>query len=109
LVITLSSAEFERLVGEALDSLPDQFVSLLDNVVIVVEDEPSADDLELSDDDELLGIFRVEPPLPDQVVIFRKPILRLSRTHRDAVREIRETVIHELGHYFGLADDEMIY
>jgi predicted Zn-dependent protease with MMP-like domain len=109
LVITLSSDEFERLVGEALDSLPDQFASLLDNVVIVVEDEPSAEDLDEADEDELLGIFRVEPPLPDQIAIFRKPILRVSRTHRDAVREIRETVIHELGHYFGLDDDEMVY
>lgn len=105
----ISRAEFERLVGEALDSLPEQFASLLNNVVVVIEEEPSDDDLDLVDDEELLGIFRVEPPLPDQIAIFRNPILRIARNRREAVREIRDTVIHELGHYFGLDDDEMIY
>lgn len=108
-MIELSSKEFERLVAEALDSLPEQFASLLNNVVVVVEEEPSADDLDLVGDEELLGIFRVEPPLPDQIAIFRNPILRIARNRREATREIRETVIHELGHYFGLDDDEMIY
>lgn len=107
--LDIPPSEFERLVSEALDSLPEQFLSLLDNVVVVIEDEPSAEDLDVVDDDELLGIFRVEPPLPDQIAIFRKPILRIARNKREAVREIRETVIHELGHYFGLDDDEMIY
>lgn len=108
-MIELSSKEFERLVAEALDSLPEQFAYLLNNVVVVVEEEPSADDLDLVGDEELLGIFRVEPPLPDQIAIFRNPILRIARNRREATREIRETVIHELGHYFGLDDDEMIY
>jgi predicted Zn-dependent protease with MMP-like domain len=105
----ISPNEFERLVEEALERLPARFARLLDNVVIVVEDEPSADDLDLTEEDELLGIHRVLPPLPDQIAIFRNPILRIARNRREAVREIRETVIHELGHYFGLEDDEMIY
>ncbi len=76
----------------------------------MIEDEPNDDDRDLAEDDhELLGIFRVEPPLPDQIAIFRNPILRIARNRRDAIREIRDTVIHELGHYFGLDDDEMIY
>ncbi len=105
----MTPAEFEAAVSEALDSLPEQFLSLLNNVVVVIEAEPSDDDREPVDDEELLGIFRVEPPLPDQIAIFRNPILRIARNRRDAIREIRETVIHELGHYFGLEDDEMIY
>jgi predicted Zn-dependent protease with MMP-like domain len=49
------------------------------------------------------------PLLPDQIAIFRGPILRVARSRRDVVREVRDTVIHELGHYFGLSDDEMVY
>ena len=116
--------EFERLVEEALATLPPQFADLLQNISIVVEEEPSDDDLSvLGEDrdeyDELLGIYRgvaltrrthdMLPMLPDQVAIFRGPINRISRTRREAVREIRDTVIHELGHYFGLHDDEMVF
>jgi predicted Zn-dependent protease with MMP-like domain len=113
--------EFERLVGEALDNLPDRFAEMLDNVAVVVEEEPSEEDLELLDDpdEELLGIYRglaltervfdMPPALPNQIAIFRQPIMRISRTRREAVQEIRDTVIHELGHYFGLSDDDMPY
>jgi predicted Zn-dependent protease with MMP-like domain len=90
----------------------------------VVEEEPSDDDLDALDDDagddaELLGIYRgvartrrthdMLPMLPDQIAIFRGPILRVARGRREAVDEIRETVIHELGHYFGLHDDDMVF
>jgi predicted Zn-dependent protease with MMP-like domain len=116
--------EFERLVEEALANLPPQFAELLENIVVVVEDEPSADDLAALGDDrdeysELLGIYRgvaltrrthdMLPMLPDQVAIFRGPINRISRTRSEAIRQIRETVIHELGHYFGLHDEDMVF
>ena len=113
--------EFERLVEEALESLPPNFANLLQNVAVVVEQEPSEDDLELLDDDanELLGIYRgvaltrrthdMLPMLPDQIAIFRGPIMRIARTRQHAVHEIRDTVIHELGHYFGLHDHDMAY
>lgn len=109
--MVISNREFEQLVEQSLDELPPRFADLLENVVVLIEAEPSAEDLELieEDDDELLGIFRNHPPLPDQVVIFRGPILRSARTRREAEREIRQTVIHELGHYFGLDDDGMAY
>jgi len=118
----VSPSEFERLVEEALESLPQRFASMLDNVAVVVEEEPSDDDLEvLADDDdgELLGIYRgvaltqrthdMLPMLPDQIAIFRGPIMRIARDRHHAVHEIRDTVIHELGHYFGLHDHEMPY
>ena len=113
--------EFERLVEEALASLPAQFADLLENIAVVVEEEPSDEDLELlhDDGDELLGIYRgialtrrthdMLPALPDQIAIFRGPINRVTRTRGQAVRQIRETVIHELGHYFGLHDEDMVF
>lgn len=119
----LSRDEFERVVSDAIDALPKRFADMVENVIITVEDEPTADDLEaLEDDDgededaELLGIYRGValterthdmPLLPDEIVIFRGPINRVSRSREEAVRDVRDTVIHELGHYFGLADDEM--
>ena len=113
--------EFDRLVEEALASLPAQFADLLENIAVVVEEEPSAEDLDLLEDDgdELLGIYRgialtrrthdMLPALPDQIAIFRGPINRVTRTRGQAVRQIRETVIHELGHYFGLHDEDMVF
>jgi len=107
----ISDRDFEQLVGQALDELPPRFAELLQNVVVLIEAEPTDDDLDLleDEDNELLGVFRTQPPLPDQVVIFRGPILRSSRTRREIEREIRDTVIHELGHYFGLDDEGMAY
>jgi predicted Zn-dependent protease with MMP-like domain len=107
----ISKDEFTTLVGQALDELPPRFAELLHNVAVVVEQEPSAEDLDFLEDShhELLGIFRKNPPLPDQVVIFRGPILRMARNRHEAVREVRDTVIHELGHYFGLDDEGMAY
>lgn len=118
----LTQSEFERVVDDALASLPKRFTDLIKNVVIAVEDEPSDEDLafdaEESDDDvEILGIYRGValtdrglddvPLLPDEIAVFRGPINRVARSREEAVREVRETLVHELGHYFGLEDDEM--
>ncbi|MDP9361433.1 MAG: metallopeptidase family protein [Acidobacteriota bacterium] len=118
--MSLDSAEFEGLVEEALDSLPERFADLLDNIVVVVEEEPDPADLDVMEDPdgELLGIYRGTPMtrrtfdairLPDQIAIFRGPILRVARDAREAKRQIRETVIHELGHHFGLGDEDMVF
>ncbi len=122
--LRISKAEFERLVEEAVADIPERFALALQNIAIVVEEEPSDEDLDLLDDpdefeedDELLGIYRGLPlpersfggvaELPDQIAIFRGPILRISETREEAIDEIRDTVIHEIGHYFGLDDEEM--
>jgi predicted Zn-dependent protease with MMP-like domain len=115
-----SRTEFEDIVQEALDDLPEQFASLLENVAVVVEEEPTDDDLDILEEDahELLGIYRGVPMtrrthdmflMPDQIAIFRGPILRVTRNRRDALTQIRQTVIHELGHYFGLGDEDMVF
>ena len=117
----LDPDQFERAVEEALEGLPPQFASLLENVAIVIEEEPSASDLQelVAEGSELLGIFRGVPRthrawgsipiLPTQIAIFRRPILRVTRSRAEAVLQIRDTVIHELGHYFGLSDEAMPY
>lgn len=114
--------EFERLVESAIEGVPGEFRELLHNIAIVIEEEPSPEDYDLGELDpnsELLGIFRgialtvrsweQLPALPNQIAIFRGPILRVSRSREEAVHEIRETVVHELGHFFGLSDHEMPY
>lgn len=117
----VSREEFETYVEKALAELPPQFAELLENIVVVVEDEPEPellDEMGFEDGDELLGLYRGVPQteretgffsLPDQVSIFRGPLLRICRDRRELVREVRDTVVHELGHYFGLSDDEMPY
>jgi predicted Zn-dependent protease with MMP-like domain len=116
---------FEELVAQALDGLPEEFAELLENVAVVVEEEPTDDDLrevEIDPDDpdrdELFGIYQGVPlgergsyysQLPDRVAIFRGPILRCCESRREILREVRETVVHELGHHFGLDEDDMPY
>jgi len=115
----IASEEFEALVAKALDALPPEFACLLDNIAVVVEDQASPDDLaevDLEHPDELLGLYRgvplteresFFPPLPDQVVLYRQSIVAICQTRRGVIREIRDTLVHELGHHFGLSDEDM--
>jgi len=121
--VRVSREEFEALVEQALEQLPEEFRSALDNVAVMVAEEPSAEDLdevgidpEDPEADELLGLYQGVPlterdsfygALPDRVLVFRGPILRSCDSRRQVLREIRETVQHELGHYFGLEEDEL--
>lgn len=117
----ISPREFEALVEEALAAVPESFRRYLTNVVVVVEEEPSDEDYDETDtpdEEELFGIFRGAPfferdrlvtDLPGQIAIFRGPILRSCETRGEAIREIRDTVVHELGHLLGLEDGEMPY
>lgn len=119
----LSRREFEHLVARALDTLPRQYQELLKNIAVVVEEEPSDEvlhELELDSPDDLLGLytgtaigkesfFDAGMQLPAQVVIYRGPILRLCESREEVVDEVRDTVVHEIGHHFGLEDEEMPY
>jgi predicted Zn-dependent protease with MMP-like domain len=92
--------EFEDSVRRALDSLPPHIADRLENVAVVVEDEDP-------DDADLLGLFREELYLPATIVIFRKPLEKAFPDRAELEREIRITVLHELGHYFGLEEGEI--
>lgn len=115
--------EFEDLVARALDGLPEEFAALLDNVVVMVEDEPGPDVLESfgldeGSEDEIFGLYQgvsqaerdtFYTALPDRVLIYRGPLLRACSNRRELLREVRDTVVHELGHHFGLDEDDMPY
>ena len=121
--LTIPEAEFQALVHEALDGLPDEYAKLIANVAVVVEEEPSPEvlaDLEMDEDEDLLGLYQGLPidkesffqaggQLPAKISIYRGPILRLCRTKKEVVQEVRDTVVHEIGHHFGFDDDEMPY
>jgi len=116
--MTLSA--FEELVAEALELLPEEFGRALDNVAVVVEDEPDAEVLTDAgmdpDQDDLFGLYEGIPlterdslysALPDRIIIYRLPILRACRSRRRVIREVRDTVVHELGHHFGMEEEDM--
>ena len=105
---------FEQLVAEALDSLPEEIVRLMDNVEVVVEDEPDGEQLQaLAPGHTLLGLYQGVPltrrgvyanALPDKISIFRGPIIRFARTPDRIRAQVRRTVLHEIGHHFGIGE-----
>jgi len=110
----MEKAKFERLVEEALAKLPGRYRELLENVVILVEDypkeqQPDEEDLLMG---EFVGVPRTEksvfePSPPDQVFLYQKNIEAVCETEEEIREEVRLTVLHELGHYFGLDEDEL--
>lgn len=112
---------FQILVDEAVASLPDRFREAMTNIAIVVEDDPSPDQLaevEVEPPDTIYGLYEgiplTERPwahgnvLPDKITLFRNPILEDSLDDDDVVVGIGETLIHEVGHYFGLSEEEIM-
>jgi predicted Zn-dependent protease with MMP-like domain len=111
---------FLALVREALADIPAQFRDALDNIAIVVEDEPTLEQLhevELEPPETLLGLYEGTPlperawahgnALPDKVTLFQGPIEDASDDEDDVIVAIGETLIHEIGHYFGLSEEEI--
>ncbi len=104
----MSRERFEELVGEALDEVPEALLRLMDNVVILVEDEPPAGEA------ELLGLYEGHAltergwdyagVLPDRIFIYRNPTLRCCDSEEDVVEEVAVTVVHEIAHHFGIDD-----
>ncbi len=110
----LRQARFARLVARALDELPAEFRERMRNIEIVVEDEPSPE--QLRGDGELLGLYEgvpltdrgaMEPYLPDRISIFRGPIERISASPRRQAAIVRDTVVHEIAHHFGISDKRL--
>ena len=113
---------FERIVAEALGTLPEPFRERVSNVAVVVEEWPGDEaGAEGAGDDAsesaVLGLYQGVPygerqtdynlAVPDRITIYRQPILAASRSEAEAREEIRLTVLHEIGHYFGLGDDDL--
>jgi len=116
----MTADQFRRLVSEAIDTVPREFRKHLDNIAIVVEDEPSdelLDEMEIEPPDTLFGLYQGIPlperqwahgnALPDRITLFQGPIEDYCETDEDVVTEIGETLIHEVGHYFGMSEEEL--
>ena len=107
----LERARFARLVRRALMDLPAEFGQRMRNVEIVVDDEPEPG--RVDEGQELLGLYEGvplteraygEPYLPDRISIYRGPIQRMSTSPRRQARIVRDTVMHEIAHHFGISD-----
>ena len=116
----MKRAEFLALVNDAMAMIPDRFRDAMKNIAIVVEDEPSARalaDVGLEPPDTLLGLYEGTPlterqwahgnVLPDKITLFQLPIEDASSDNEDVMIAIAETLIHEVGHYFGLSEEEI--
>jgi predicted Zn-dependent protease with MMP-like domain len=109
--VDLDDDDFDDLVAEALDRIPPPLAALMDNVVVLVEDEPPPEE------EGVLGLY-VGTPLterdstytfqpPDQVFVYRGPLLRMCTDAEELAEEIEITVVHEVAHHFGIDDDQL--
>ena len=116
----MTRARFEQLVAEAIRTIPSRFRDELKNIAVMVEDDPPEellDEMEIDPPDTLFGLYQGTPlterswdygnALPDRIVLYQGPIEDASDTEDDVVVTIGETLIHEVGHYFGLSEDEL--
>lgn len=118
----MDDRRFERLVGEGIDAIPERFLKRLENVAVVTADDPTPEQLKqngIPEGDTLLGLYEGIPQtergegygglvLPDKITIFKHPVLAEAGENEDEIRRVvRETVWHEIAHYFGYDDEEI--
>lgn len=116
----VSRSRFEQLVEQALEELTPPIAEALNEVRIEVRDRPTRKQLKsvgLEEDDLLLGLYSGQPitersvlhsgVLPDVIYIFQEDVEQVSDSEADLIREVRTTVLHELGHHFGLDEDDL--
>jgi predicted Zn-dependent protease with MMP-like domain len=119
-MVRLSRTEFEKLVARAVERLPPKFLARLQNVEVVIESRPSHDELAqagVEPGGTLLGLYQGVPQtergswygsvLPDRIVVYQRPIEEVAGTLREIRRQVRITLMHEIGHHFGLDEDEL--
>jgi predicted Zn-dependent protease with MMP-like domain len=109
--LELSPDEFEKIVLDELDELPDEMVDGLENLVFVTEDRPADGSL------DLLGLYEGVAltergqygfgELPDRIVLYREPLLAVVETLDELRDEIHITLVHEIAHFYGIDDDEL--
>lgn len=120
--MTLTRKEFEELAQEAFDELPEAFQQHLENVSIAVEDEPSRETLErmgIRSPASLLGLYEgvplnkrgswygMYPVTPDRISLYKRNIERGVRSREELRQRIREVLIHEIAHYYGMTEEEV--
>lgn len=118
----MTDERFEQLVSEGIEAIPKRFLTKLENVAVVIADEPSPEQLRennISEGDTLLGLYEGVPLpergetyggmiLPDKITIFKFPVIEEAEGDENAIRRIvKETVWHEIAHYFGFRDEEI--
>ncbi len=109
--LELTAEEFEKIVVDELDELPDEMVDGLENLVFVVEDRPEDGTLDLLG--EYQGVALTERDrygfgeLPDRIVLFREPLLELCDDVEQLRDEIHVTLVHEIAHFYGIDDEEL--
>ena len=115
----LTRQEFHRLARQAVEELPSEVSRALENVAILVEDWPSDDDLKaagIEDRHHLFGLYtgvpllergNWQPPLPDTITLFQRPIETGCGSHEQLIGEIRVTLLHEVGHYLGMSEEDL--
>lgn len=121
-MVKLTDEEFEGAVMDAIDSMPDEFLDELENVAIVVADEPEDDDFDgdgyYGEGGDLLGLYDGIAlterdsgygfgDYPDTITIFKGPHERLGDDRAYVLEEVRKTVVHEIAHYFGMDEDQV--
>ena len=119
-MVRLSRAAFEKLVGQAVESLPPRFLERLQNVDVVVESEPTEEELRqagVGPGGSLLGLYQGIPQtrrgtwygsvLPDRIVIYQRPIESVAGSLLEIRRQVRITLMHEVGHHFGLREQDL--
>ncbi len=115
----MTRVQFERLVRQAMERIPEALIRHVDNVDIVVEDAPTHEQLVgsgIEDGSLLLGLYEGLPltertdysmVLPDKITLFQQPIESICSTEADIVREVQDTVVHEIAHHFGIDDERL--
>ena len=116
----VSKARFGELVQEALAELPDQFSEFLEEVPIEVRDQASADQLRslgIGRGGLLLGLYQGRPltqrsvedsgRMPDVIYVFQESIEAVSRNEQELIDQVRKTVLHEIGHHFGMSEKDL--
>ena len=115
----LTRRKFDELVREALESLPDEFLDRLDNVDVLVREQPTRTQMQeqgLGAHETLFGLYEGVPlthrnsygnVLPDRITIFQRPIEMVCETREEIVEQVRKTVVHEIAHFFGMDDDAL--
>jgi predicted Zn-dependent protease with MMP-like domain len=118
--IHLSQEEFSELVERAIESIPPQFAQYMENLSVEVHPRPTRQligDLDIEDWENLLGLYHglpltaksVEIPIdwPERIFIFQRNIESMCRTPEEVVEEVRTTILHEIGHHFGMDEDDL--